>query len=376
MDQTVVTKVLTHDAINLESQDNDKKPKSPLLLALPRSKAYPKQTLFGTVLEKVDRDSLKNFEGKYIPEGYIRPTQERFPLPKHLQDALPGKEKLDISRKEIVKQRQLLADVNEQLRAKTENALTFKQNLTSQEATSLVLPERPSWFSEKDLHHSKEINSVGLNGKGSFNRDRYGSKPVTHTYALIGNPLALNMDFKGYTERHDIQDAYKIKPTQWGTGRHLPYDLMMQANASGNPHPQSIIDLPPNIRHKFRSRECDLLLSDENLVRVSLEKQKLSSGPVRPSKKENVQSLPVDLEGNYEGLGHMTRYNVCPGVTADHKISNTKQDFNDLVHLRRVPNTDEFRYQRDELSTWAEHNVLRDRMKKAWNDKYPLGGKT
>ncbi|KAK3778390.1 hypothetical protein RRG08_049237 [Elysia crispata] len=179
------------------------------------------------------------------------------------------------------------------------------------------------------------------------------------------------------------EDAAKL---EYNNGRNvvygrrcqqLPYDPVKDLHFTNNKteRAKSLIDLPPNIRHMFGSRVCDSLLSDAEKVNRSLEKRKAMSGPPRPSKKEDVKSLSVNFDDNYESLGATTRYNMFPGLTSGHTISRTQQEFNDEVHLRRVPNPDEFRYQRDELSTWSEHNVLRERMKKAWDEAYPLGGK-
>ncbi|KAH9502516.1 hypothetical protein Btru_068882 [Bulinus truncatus] len=332
------------------------------------SKAIPTQTLFGTVLEKVDYSSLKNITGKYIIEGNITKTPERYPLPVHLQKKLPGREQVELSRKELINQKKALDEAEQNLKSKAERALIFKEFQTNENSSDSSLTYCPSWISPKDLEHSREINCIGLNERGSYNRDKYGHKPIRHTYNLIGDLFASNMDFKASNTANNTVNNSTI----WSRGRHLPYKLMKQ-NAPPNDVSKSLVRLPPNIRHKFGSKECDFLLSDENLVRMTLEKNSVIDRPQRPSKKDTVECLPVDMTGNYGSLGHVTRANIFPGMTIDHKISNTKQDFNDLVYLRRVPNPDQFRYQSDELSKWSEHNVLRERMKKAWNEKHPLG---
>ncbi|XP_013094734.1 uncharacterized protein LOC106078389 [Biomphalaria glabrata] len=328
------------------------------------NKTLPK-TLFGTSLEKIDSESLKNIEGRYIIEGSVRNSAERYPLPQRLKDLIPGREQLESSREEFNKQKQILDEAEQKLKSKAENALIFKVDPANNHF-HLSTPYKPSWLSQKDLEHSKEINSLGLNVKESYNRDKYGTKPLRHAYSLIGDPLAVNMDFNSSKNTDTLSQNHIV----YSKGRHLPYGLMKQTKPDNL---KSIFPLPPNIRHKFGSRDCDVLLSDEHLVHLALLKQS-NLAPQKVSRKENHQHLPVDLSGNYESLGHLTRYNVCSGISTDNKISNTKQDFNDLVHLRRVPNPDQFRYQRDELSAWAEHNVLRERMKKAWNEQHPLGG--
>ncbi|KAK3778391.1 hypothetical protein RRG08_049237 [Elysia crispata] len=174
------------------------------------------------------------------------------------------------------------------------------------------------------------------------------------------------------------EDAAKL---EYNNGRNvvygrrcqqLPYDPVKDLHFTNNKteRAKSLIDLPPNIRHMFGSRVCDSLLSDAEKVNRSLEKRKAMSGPPRPSKKEDVKSLSVNFDDNYESLGATTRYNMFPGLTSGHTISRTQQEFNDEVHLRRVPNPDEFRYQRDELSIWVEQDVLRARMQKRWKNYF------
>ena len=205
------------------------------------------------------------------------------------------------------------------------------------------------------MKHSRDINIVGLNHRGSYNRDKYGKRPARHKYSLIGDVLATRMEMNSSNIN---EDAAKL---EYNNGRNvvygrrrqqLPYDPVKDLHFTNNKteRAKSLIDLPPNIRHMFGSRVCDSLLSDAEKVNRSLEKRKAMSGPPRPSKKEDVKSLSVNFDDNYESLGATTRYNMFPGLTSGHTISRTQQEFNDEVHLRRVPNPDEFRYQRDELS--------------------------
>ncbi|XP_005100692.1 uncharacterized protein LOC101854415 isoform X2 [Aplysia californica] len=343
-----------------------------------RTQAMPQHTLFGTNMESFDKNSLRDTEARYIPEGYIRPTPNRYPLPDYLQHKLTGREALESSRRDLLRQKNVFSEIDKELRAKAQGALSFKESKQHPSQTARSdRSKRPTWLTEEDLKHSEDINIVGLNARGSYNRDKYGPKPRRHNYSLIGDVMAKNMEFN--TPRVGIQDNEEAfrrgKACGWGPGRQLPYELMDDKTKKSKSKSRSLVDLPPNIRHTFGSRVCDSLLSDKELVDRAMERQKVSSGPPRPSKKENVEGLPVDLKGNYESLGQAMRYNVFPGLTTEHTISRTQDDFNDEVHLRRVPNPDEYRYQRDELSTWSEHNVLRERMKKAWNETHPIGGK-
>ena len=63
-----------------------------------RSEALPKHSLFGSSLENVDKEELQNIKGKYIPVGYIRPHAERYPLPEHLKERIPGMQMTEFSK--------------------------------------------------------------------------------------------------------------------------------------------------------------------------------------------------------------------------------------------------------------------------------------
>ncbi|GFR66268.1 testis-expressed protein 33 [Elysia marginata] len=348
-----------------------------------RSEALPKRSLFGTSLENVDKNQLQTIQGKYIPVGYIRPQAELYPLPEHIKERISGRDILESSRRDVLQQKHQLEEAEQQLKFKSQQALAFSESLLrSSDTPQSKTATRPVWLSEQDLEHSRDINILGLNERGSYNRDKYGRKPRRHNYSLIGDVFAnrMEMNVPKMIEDSEKLDAYNNgRSVVYGRRRQhqLPYDPVKDLHFTKDrpERMKSLVDLPPNIRHMFGSRVCDSLLSDAEKVNKSLEKRKALSGPPRPSKKEDVKSLPVNFAGNYESLGATTRYNVFPGLTSGHTISRTQQEFNDEVHLRRVPNPDEFRYQRDELSTWSEHNVLRERMKKAWAEAYPLGGK-
>lgn len=344
-----------------------------------RTQARPKHSLFGTCMESVNTSDLEGTQGRYIPEGNIKPKINRYPLPSHLQDQLTGRFHVESSQQEMIHQKNVVAEIDERLREKSKGAFSFKptqQGPVPTSDNSHSVASRPSWLSEADIKHAKDINILGLNERGSYNRDKYGQKPKRHNYSLIGDLLAKNMDLKTSTrelhENAEISNQYRDRRRNHRDKLQIKID---ESPTIRQKKSKSLVELPANIRHKFGSRVCDNLLSDQELVDTALEKQRIFSGPARPSKKENVAGLPVDLQGNYESLGQAMRYNTFPGLTTEHTISRTKDDFNDTVHLRRDPNPDEHRYQRDELSTWSEHNVLRDRMKKAWKEAYPLGGK-
>ena len=235
---------------------------------------------------------------------------------------------------------------------KAMEAFTFRTPRKQLANQSAGTSSRPAWLTKEALQHSKDINIVGLNERGSYNRDKYGHKAKRHNYSLIGDIMAKNMDFK--SPRTELNSASEEAFSEYKVGRRhkrekLPNninDLPKQDNKS-----QSLVNLPANIRHMFGSRICDSLLSDKELVDQAKERQKVRSGPPRPSRQVDVESLPVDVKKDLVSM----RSNMFPGLSSDNTISRTQDDFNDTVHLRRVPNTDEFRYVRDELSEYIYH---------------------
>ncbi|ESO84133.1 hypothetical protein LOTGIDRAFT_229627 [Lottia gigantea] len=138
-----------------------------------------------------------------------------------------------------------------------------------------------------------------------------------------------------------------------------------EAEKSG---PSSILKLPANIRHTFGSRNCDELLSDTVKVHDTIEKQNQLRRPI----SRNITNVGQSSKSktpltDYEDLGHNTRVNLFPGSHVKNEISATKSDFNERVFLNREPESDKYKMKRDELSTWAERNVIRERLKKAWD---------
>lgn len=231
---------------------------------------------------------------------------------------------------------------------------------------------RQQWFSEKDIQGSKDINIVGLNTNQSFNRDKYGKKPPIHNYSYIGDILRPGMDFPR-RERTEVQ----MRNLGYGTGdmngilASVAAYTPSRGVGSARSAKKATIDIPPNIKHQYGSRVCDKLLSDRDVVEKTQRSQKeLNESIQRKSKPSVVPAFSKELNPDYEMLSNSMRMNVTPGYTMNHKISTTKTAFNDQVHLFRNPDPDKWRYQKDELSKWAEHNVLRQRMTKAWEQYF------
>lgn len=341
-----------------------------------RTEAMPKHSLFGSSLEIQDEQvaqQLQNIDPKTtrVPKT---PTPRgpglKFVLPEDVKENLPGAQIYEKSRRKVDSQSEVAKQVNADLRKKEEEALyrlaqTGYDNYQPAEPSIEQGTARSQWFTQKDLAGAKHINILGLNKNQSYNRDKYGPRAPVHNYSLIGDILRPGMDFPR-RERTEVQ----MRNLGYGKGDlrgALVTPPPPKANQSARTPRHSSITLPPNIKHQFGSRVCDNLLADKDVVEKTIKKQKDFKASIqRTSKPFDVPKFTKEMNPEYEMLGNALRMNVVPGYSTDHKISTTKTSFNDQVHLFRYPDPDKYRYQKDELSTWAEHNVLRQRMTKAW----------
>ncbi|KAL4240842.1 hypothetical protein ACF0H5_001629 [Mactra antiquata] len=343
-----------------------------------RTEAMPKASLFGSLLEMQSEEGLKSvreIDPKTVkvpktPTG--KGPGQRFTLPEDAKNQLPGAAVLEKSRREFEEQRNKVNKQTDDLR-KREEALLYSLSEGEKPSEGRRVPgtaRSQHWISEDDLKGAKEINIVGLNQNQSFNRDKYGQRAPVHNYSYIGDILRPGMEFL-QRERTDIQ----MRNLGYGAGdkrgilASQPSKPQAQNHgaASARSPRKSVIDVPPNIKHQFGSRVCDKLLSDKDVVEKTIKDQKeLKETAQRRSKPFAVPEFSKEMNPEYEMLSNAMRMNVVPGYTLNHKTTTTKSAFNDQVHLFRHPDPDKWRYQKDELSKWAEHNVLRQRMTKAW----------
>jgi len=343
-----------------------------------RTEAQPKTTLFGSALEIQSEESARRMKALDVSKlevpktPPVRGTGLRFTLPEEVKKGLPGAIVLAKSKQDLAATKDQFNSARANLKQKEEQVL-YSFPTAGHQGSDPAQPNssRSQWLNENDLKGSKEINILGLNTNQSFNRDKYGRRPPIHNYSLIGDILRPGMDFPR-RERTVIQ----MRNSGYGMG-----DLRGALVQETNPPPQrvqkspapkpSVIEIPPNIKHQFGSRVCDRLLSDEATVAKTLKEQEECKAAIqRKSKPYQVPKFSKELAPDYEMLGNALRMNVVPGYTMNHNVTTTKTAFNDQAHLFRNKDPDKFRYQKDELSRWAEHNVLRQRMTKAWEQYF------
>lgn len=322
------------------------------------TEAKPKHTLFGSTLEKQDKnDTIDDLGG--------------------LGRKKSGRRSANLPINEFDKQRKATSQVNEELVNLEKKSVYFDLKSNNRDSRLSSKESRTKndekWLSYKDLDHATDINSVGLKPHHNYNYDKYGLVKPQHQYALIGNPLGQGMEFPSQQDPY-----YGAYPPSAYAGRracrrrpHPEHQSTSKVNSrQGSSAVPSTNDLPPNIRHQFGTMICQNVLSDPMKVCETLEDQRRKQASLRrtrvlPSRAES--ELTDESDPQYDALGQALRQNVFPGYTQDHKSSLTKSTYTSNIHENRERDPDEFRYQRDELSTWAEQNVLRERMKKAWD---------
>ncbi|XP_052059391.1 uncharacterized protein LOC127736252 isoform X1 [Mytilus californianus] len=329
--------------------------------AAKRTAAMPKHSLFGTALEVYDQEdieSIKRIDPKEHQKLLLeRRKKDKLKLPDSLRSQLlsGSDEYVAKNRAEYEKLKALFNKTDNSIREAERDALSFRGNQT--------YTNKSSRLSEEAAQLARRMNRVGLNERSSYNYDKYGKerKLPAHQYSLIGDILRPGNDFAARREKTDIPIR-----SQNTNNNMLQTCIGRQPSARGENSPRAAIDIPPNIKHQYGTRVCDNLLSDEKVVKQTLEEQAKSRASGKKKDRVSITALEKQLKPEYEQLGNFMRQNVFPGYTIDHHTSTTKSVYTDDVHLNRNPDPDKWRYQRDELSSWSEHNILRDRMKKSW----------
>lgn len=266
-----------------------------------------------------------------------------------------GEQILEHSKQQLLERKMQISRAEELLHAVEEKAKYFKLESTQ-------VPREEKWERSKgnqkmtasDLYHASDINNIGLH-QGSYNHQKYGRKPPVHQYSMSGDPLRKGNTGPDHTPITDKPNHMipRIQPFK----RHRdPYSVPKEAYMRHTPDtvlPGTDVTIPANIRHKYGTIICKQLLADPEKVKYCISRQEEAMlRETKPTKaKETFTLPPQQLDPAYDEIGTATRANIFgPGITRNHKIGTMKEDFSDLVYKRRVPETDAYRYQRDELS--------------------------
>ncbi|KAL8580402.1 hypothetical protein ACOMHN_020879 [Nucella lapillus] len=331
------------------------------------TEARPRHSLFGTELENIDKSELEGIDASEANKIGVKPQPVRYPVPEHLQGHMSARSMVDKARHDIVSQSQACSDAQKQLKEKEQKALMFQPDSEKKQRGK---SREPTWLTKQDLNHSKDINIVGLNQSGSYNHDRFGNKPPTHNYSLIGDVLSKGNEF-GYIQKYDPDESLlalnESDNNNIGAIR-LGWNPKVDPDVECPLKPKSAaVKLPPNIRHQYGSRVCDALLADEKKVSETLDKQKTGQRSAKTPLGVDIKDYEAKASGSYFDVGHVTRFNLFPGHSMLDMNSTLKADHNDIVYLRREPMTDEYRVIKDGYATWAEQNLVREKLKKQWN---------
>lgn len=199
-----------------------------------------------------------------------------------------------------------------------------------------------------------KMNQGGVRSdKPGYNRDKYQPSAVTHQYSLIGNPLKFGMEFDETDRLCAGQSGLQYKrhrAPDW-----LPKEAFMhrtKTELDPNPLP---IDLPPNIQHQFGTKICQDVLKDKYKVDETISSQaqiRASFNKTRKSEKAKDVEIVVG-DPDYEALSQVVRQNIFPGYSQNHKKSLMKSAYTLDVFQKRVPDPDQWRCQRDELSKYC-----------------------
>ena len=249
-------------------------------------------------------------------------------------------------RSDINSQNQMVADAQQQLKEKELKALAFKPEAEQKQEGKI---RDHAWLTKQDLEHSHDINIVGLSKTGSYNHDRYGNKPPTHNYSLIGDVLTKGNEF-GQQQKYDPDDTLlalnqsnnnNLEAIRLGWNPPVDPDIEFPLK------PKSTMRVPPNIRHQFGSRVCDTLLFDEQKVMETLDKQKGGSRSAKQRPVVDTKDYQTKASGSYFDVGQVTRFNVFPGHSMLDQTSTMRAAYNDVVYLRREPVCNEYRIVKD-----------------------------
>ncbi|ELU01997.1 hypothetical protein CAPTEDRAFT_192869 [Capitella teleta] len=313
-----------------------------------RTKANPKHSLFGCDLEllsaeersAVQQNDLNALSEEKERERWLQRNKYVPSLPDDLRNELPAKALYEKSLNALSRQTNETRAAQQRLDSLEKNSLYFQPGVPSATHSDHFCAKHRSRRSGFDAANCKgDSNILGLS--------QHQASQVDTQRLPLTQPL-LHQELYAY-HRH--------KGPDW-----LPKEYFMK---QVDPDPNLAVDLPRNIQHKFGSSICQNVLCDTDKVNTYFEQRRAANKPSSGGKAV-IKKGALQPKTNYDVLGQALRQDFFPGMTSDHHVGVTKTVYNNDVHKRRVKDPDEWRYQRDEMSTWAERNVINECVKKAW----------
>ncbi|CAH1775212.1 unnamed protein product [Owenia fusiformis] len=342
-----------------------------------RTEAMPKNSLFGSILEhrsKQELEDAKNIDLNAVQFDDYKPTKrppKQWTVPEHIKvnHRFAGDESFQTEKAKLEKQLKQAGDATKQLDKLGVESLYFRApnaNVTAGETHIPETPQPSQWYNETHVNNAEKINIVGLKDTKGFDYQKSKEKPPVHQYSIIGDPLRLGMEFNDKEQTSYKSHMFPLDVKSYGNkpqmGRRAKFPIGNGSNG--------ISDVPLNIQHKFGTKICRSALSDLDKVQESLRATEEVKNSIHRKPRRRSQTVPLSpslLNPKYDQISNGLRYNVFPGYNFTTKSGVTHEVHNMDPHERRYKDPDEWRHTQDELGYWAEHNILRQRMKKAWN---------
>ncbi|XP_072039298.1 uncharacterized protein [Amphiura filiformis] len=345
-----------------------------------RTQANAPRSLFGTMVEIKDPQALheeEHLEPKRTPQ---KPDKLARFMPQDANQRLEEAEEL--LRKQEHKVRFQLGKMKDL----ENNALKFEPDqkfikpdvpvdaLTYVPTTAYSPYETDVKLNSKDISLAEQFNKLGLgstrdyNGQseyivkkpGQFNYERYNTNPNNSKYRNAGNVLGVGGLFT-YKGKEYAQVGKDLQPL----GRVFSACSFKITKKSGVG-----IEIPANIRAIHGARLCAELMKDEDRVKRAL--HLVPSGKTGKKRTSPETSSPVivhSVDPMYSALGNALRSDVFNGISYGHiKSLNTASYTEDIPAKSTEIFPPKFGVQRNADSKWNEDNVIRQRMKKQWDE--------
>ncbi|XP_033630654.1 uncharacterized protein LOC117292639 [Asterias rubens] len=218
----------------------------------------------------------------------------------------------------------------------------------------------------RDIALGEQFNRLGLDQRMDYNYERFRQPAKNSKYQHAGNALGKGGMFSYKGKKYATVQGRGSK-SRSGTGL-APVEFPNKVKSD------DIFYIPANIRHTHGQDLCNTLLKNPEEFRQSMEAKE----PAR--RRMVVKSSPSDhialtSEPFYDALGNALRQDIFNGVAHSHIKSLNTSSYTDEVASKSTESyPPKFGVQRNADSKWNEDNVLRQRMKKQW-DNMLQGGK-
>ncbi|XP_077980645.1 uncharacterized protein LOC144435880 [Glandiceps talaboti] len=339
-----------------------------------RTEAVAPRSLFGTNVEiRKPGETPPNLPKQRKPKRPIG-------LEKFAKYRQPGDvEKLEGSKVDYKKQWDSTSDAKDQYREVHENALYFKPDPHTLGHSVVRDPFQPAHITDKnpyktdvklnatDVAHPELFNTIGLGNRQDYNYDAHRDPRLrsNSNYKHIGNALG---------KQGQVSYSANSRTGHGNTGNpgqgeyHSP---IVQSNGRPAQTRSSRKEaVPSNIRHRYGTQMInDLIGDDEKKVSDAVETVRTPIPRARTTVEEKSEKREKRTSPGYESLSNHLRYDHFSGVPVSGiKSLNTESYTNEVFTRSAAHYPPKFGILKNEDTKWNEDNVIRDRMKKAWDE--------